>query len=329
MTRGSLPEATHPALRALATRRIDGRDGRPEYDAISILTQVGPPPELADRLWRIAHDPAQTSYLQHVSVRALARLPADETGLDALVRAELEAALAVPDLPRFALAAAVGFARGLPAAFELAERALADFGPARPEDLRMLAALADCADGLATAGRLSETFLREALGQPGTYRCAIAARLALRRKLQEPEAEALAAVFASDDPTCATEAACALLGHGTIGPDHADLLTIAARAPLALRSELLVRMRFRGAPVRDLWPLIEPLLLSADRDVTEPFHNLSYDFNKEGMGETLRALVPRVVDPELRMDIEELFAREIDSYWEDAEDEEEEEKDIG
>jgi hypothetical protein len=329
MTRGAIPEASHDALRALAVRRImrkggvtgEDPDESPEYDAISILTHVGPPPELADFLWRIARDPAAKSYLQHVSMRALARLPPDEAGLDAVVQAELEAAMAASDLPRFALAAAVGFARKLPAAFALTEGALAELGPAPPEDLRKLTALADCVEAIAKEGRLPDTFMREALGQPGTYRCAIAARLAQRRKLQEPEVEALTAVFAGNDPTCAAEAACALLGHGTIPPEHAELLGVAERAPLALRSDLLFRMRIRGAPLDGLWPMIEPLLLSADPDVTSPFHHMAYDFNKEGMAEQLRALLPRVVDPELRMDIEELFEREGDDYWEDADDE--------
>jgi HEAT repeat protein len=327
MTRGAIPEVSHPGLRALATRRIlrtgtnGDEDESPEYDAISIFAHVGPPPEVADRLWRVACGPSEKTYLQHVSVRALALLPPDEAGLDAVVRAEMEAAMAAPDLPRFALAAAVGFARKLPAAFALTDRALAELGPGRPEDLQVLGALADCVEAIATAGRLPEAFMREALGQPGTYLCAIAARLAQRRKLQEPEAEALAAVFAGDDPTCAAEAACALLGHGTVTPEHPELLGIAARAPLAQRSELLFRMRIRGAPLRDLWPQIEPLLLSADPDVTSPFHHFAYDFGKEGMAEELRVLLPRVVDPELRMDIEELFAREGDGYWEDADDE--------
>ena len=56
--------------------------------------------------------------------------------------------------------------------------------------------------------------------------------------------------------------------------------------------------------------------------MTSPLHHMAYDFNKEGKAEELRALLPRVVDPELRMDIEELFDREGDDYWEDAPDEE-------
>jgi hypothetical protein len=332
-TRGAIPEASHAALRALAERRFmrprrrggevsDGTtDEGPDYDAISILAHVGPPPELADRLWRIACDPAEKSYLQHVAMRALARLPPDEAGLDAVVQAELQAAMAASDLPRFALAAAVGFARKLPATYELTERALAELGPAPPEDLRKLTALAECVEATAKEGRLPETFLREALGQPGTYRCAVAARVAQRRKLQEPEVEALAAVFAGSDPTCAAEAACALLSHGTVTPEQPELLAVAERAPAALRSELLFRMRIRGASLDILWPMFEPLMLSADPDVTSPLHHMAYDFNKEGKGEQLRALLPRVVDPELRMDIEELLERDGDDYWEDADEE--------
>jgi hypothetical protein len=320
LSRGGLPESTYPALRATAARRIDGTDETPQYDAIAILAHVVPPPELADRLWRMACNPAEASFLRYISVRALAVVPAGDGRLDAAVRAEMDAAMAAGDLPRFALAAAVGFGRKLPEASALTERALAERGDAPPEDTRVISALADCVEALGAAGHLSDTFLLEALGRPGTYRCAVAARLAQRRKLKDSELEALGVVFRGPDPACAAEAACALLGHSTIGPESPELLPVAARAPEPLRAELLFRMRIRGAPLRELWPMIEPLLVSPNPEVTEPFQNLSYDFEKEGMGQEMRALLPRVVDEDLRMEIEDLVSRDGDTYWQDQAD---------
>jgi hypothetical protein len=317
LTDSKIPEDAHPALRALATRHLTGADRKPEYDAIAILAHVGPPPELVERLWRMARDPAEAFYIHSIAVRALARVPADDAGLDQAVLDEMDAAFAAPDLPRFALAAAVGFARGLPAATALTERALAEIGPARPDDPRVLGALADCVEGLSTAGRLPDTFVSEALGRPGTYLFAVAARFMLRRKLEEPQAEALRAALAGDDPACAAEAACTLLGQGIIAPELPELPGVAARAPLMLRAELIYKMWGRGASLRDLWHLLAPLLVSADRDVTEPLRHLSYHLEKSGLQDELRALLPRVVDPELRLDIEDVFARAPDDYWQD------------
>ena len=320
LSRGGLPESTYPALRATASLRIEGTDETPTYDAISILAHVGPPLELLDRLWRMAYDPSEISYMRNVSVRALARAPADATDLDAAVRAEMEAAIDAADVPRFALAAAVGFARKLPEATALTQRALLEHGPARPENPRVIAALADCVAELSSAGSVPDTFLLEALSQPATYRCAVAARLAQRRKLQEPELAALGVVFQGEDPACAAEAACALLGHGTITPDHADLLAVAGRAPDMLCAELLFRMRVRGAALPDLWPLMAPLLVSADPEVTDPFQHFAYEFEKEGLGEQVRALLPQIVDPVLRSEVEDVLARTAERFWKDYED---------
>jgi hypothetical protein len=312
-----IPESVYPALRAAATRYVTSAKDKPDYDALAILAHVGPPSELTDRLWRMACDPAEASYFRNVAGRALARIPADDAGLNAAVLAEIEAAFAAPDLPRFARAVAVGFGRGLPAAAELTERVLVDHGPARPDDHRVVAALADCVECLATAGRLSDGFWHEALGQPGTYLRAVAARLSIRRKLPESEVAALQAALAGDDPTCAAEAACVLLGQGIIDIQHAELPAIAARAPLVLRAELIFKMQGRGSSLRDLWSLLEPCLVSPDPAVTEPLRYLSHHFDKNGLQEDLRKILPQVVDPELRLDIEDIFAREGESYWKD------------
>ncbi|HWN69381.1 MAG TPA: hypothetical protein VNM90_17190, partial [Haliangium sp.] len=317
---GAIPEVAYSGLRAAGARRCVIPDEKPAYDALAILAHVGPPPELCDRLWRMARDPAERSYHRDAVVRALARLPEESGQLDEDVQAEMEAALAGSDLPRFTRAAAVAFGRKLPAAIVLTERVLGEYGPARAEDPRVITALATCVEALAAAGRLPDTFVREALARPGTYLCAVAVRHVRQRKFLGPDADTLVALLAGNDPVCAAEAACALLGHGLIGPEHARLFTIAVRAPSALRAELISALRFRGASWSALWPLLEPLLGSGDQDVIEPLLYLAHELDREGLPEKLRAHLPRVQDPELRTAIVDIFAREGRWYWRDRED---------
>jgi hypothetical protein len=170
MMDGHIPEAAYPVVRVAMARHCANPDVRSEYNVLTILAHVGASPELpelSDRLWRTACDPAQREYCRGAAARALAHLRTGGGHLDAAVQAEMEAALAVSDLPRFARAAVVGLGFELSAAFALTERVLDELGPARPEDARVTGALAACVEALATAGRLPDTFLTEALAGPG------------------------------------------------------------------------------------------------------------------------------------------------------------------
>jgi hypothetical protein len=315
-----MPESTHPILRTGVARRCASPDERLEFDTLEILARLGVPseqPEAIDRLWRMARDPAASGYQRQAAARAFARSAAEIGHLDTAVQAEMEAALAVPDLPRFSRAAVVGLGRALPGATALTERVLDELGPARPEDARVIAALADCVEALAAAGQLSDTFLGKALRQPGTYLCAAAARYARRHKFLGPDADTLAALLAGDDPACAAEAACALLGHGLIDATHPGLFAIATRVPAVLRAEMVSFLRLRGASWSSLWPLMEPLLISGDPDVTAELLALSHELDREGLPEKLRPLLPQILDRELRRDIVDIFAREGTWYWRD------------
>jgi hypothetical protein len=308
-------------LRAAASRRLVDTPERAEFDVIMILSRIGPPPEIADRLWAIARDAAQPSFVREVTVQALAHLPAGDGRLDAAVQAEMDAALAERDVPRFARAALAAFGRKLPTAAALTEHALRTFGAERPEDPEVIGALTECIGALAHVDRVPDALLLDALARPGTYLCAAAARYARMSKRRPVVAASLEPVLASGDPACAAEAACTMLSHETIPVGRPELPAIAARAPLALRSELVFMMRMRGAALTDLWPLLEPILVSPDPAVTEPVMHITHEFSEEGLDDKLRALLPRVVDPDLRMDIMDLVLRDEDTYWEDVIDE--------
>ncbi len=317
LTKGLVPEANHAGLRAAAARRLLETGERAEFDVISILSRLGPPPEAADRLWEVARDAAQSSFFREITVRALAHLPPGDGRLDAAVEAEMEASLAVPDLPRFARAAVAGFGRKLPAAITLTERALDVHGPGRAEDPAVIIALTTCLEELTAMDRVSDERLLEALARPGTNLCASAARYSRQNKRRPAVVEALGAVLTCDDPVCAAEAACSMLSHETIPADRPGLFAIATSAPLVLRAELVFMMRMRGAELSGLWPLMGPILVSPDPEVTEPIIHIIHEFSKAGLDDQLRAVLPGVVDQELRADILDLVLRDEDTYWED------------
>jgi hypothetical protein len=124
-------------------------------------------------------------------------------------------------------------------------------------------------------------------------------------------------LLAGDDLICAAEAACTLLAHCLIDATHPRLFAIAARVPAVLRAELISLLRFRGASWSSLWPLLEPLLVSGDPEVTVPLVHLAHEFNRDGLPEKLLPLLPWVQDPDLRTAIVDIFACEGRWYWRD------------
>jgi hypothetical protein len=317
VTSGAISEAAYPRLRAAAVHHWSDTDKWTRKFVLAIIAHIGPPHELDERHWQVALDPAESGGMRAAAARALARLPAGDERRDAAVLAKMEGAYAMPDMPRFARAAAVGFACALPAAFDLAERALAEVGATRPEDPLVIAALAACVEGLTAAGRLSDNFVIEALGRPGTYLCAAAARHARSHAVQTSEAEVLFTVLGGDDPVCAAEAALTLVSGGAMSPHHPALFGIARRAPRAPRAWLVHMMRSRGASWSYLWPLLEPLLSSTDPAVHDALYCMSSKFTSEGLPKKLRPLLSRVLDPALRRHLERTLAWGNDGYWKD------------
>jgi hypothetical protein len=323
LRKGEVPEAAFPALRAAATRRFAEERGSSlqdafgRHDALVILARIGASVDLAPRLWSVVQDPRVPDYVRAEAANALTTLPEGEAHIDGAALAELSGALAAPDLVRFARAAVFCLRRKLPAAIELTERALAEHGVARPDDPAILDALDTCAGELDRLGRLAPGWAREALGQPGTYASCIAARRSWTDATPETQS-ALKQALATGAPAAAAEAAIALLRQHAIDPQDEELCAVAARAPLAVRSELIYTLLYWDAPARRLWPLLEEILVSADPSVAGSHRSSIHTLSRGEMREELRALIPRVVDPGLRQEIEACFALGGESsYWED------------
>jgi len=319
-----LPEAAFPALRAAAVRRFTEASEGVEYGVLNILAKVGAPCELFERLWSIARDADEESFIRHGAVNALASLPMSEAELGGAIIAEMEAALAARELSRFARAAAAGVRCRLPSAALLVERALDHYGPLPEADVSLTDALETCALELFRDAGPPEGWMARALGRPGTHGFAIAARRAGRQAMVA-FVPTLREALSSDLPAAAAEAAAALVEMRAIEVEDPQLAAIAARSPLALRAELLWAMLFAKASPVGLWPLIEEILISADPDVSGRFHHMMFTLGRGGVAEELRAVRPRVLDPVLCEDLDEWLDLESEDeeeeYWKDEEDE--------
>jgi hypothetical protein len=302
-----IPESAFPELRAAAARRFNATIGRTGYYTLKLLEKLGAPPELVASIWALSQDQTEDHFIRSTAGDVLASLPENGAGLDEVVIAEMTAALAIPDLPRFARAAAVGVGRKIPAAVAMALDALAEHGRGPAETPSIVDALEMCFIALLAVAQIPEGWVDEALSRPGTRAFAIAAR----RTWMEPTPDRrriLREALSNGDPFTEAEAAVTLARLREIKANGAEVDRIVDLAPLAQRAELLWMMLHARVPMKRLWPLLEDVLVSPDPEVTERFHHSIHAIAyKKKMGSRLRALLPRIVDPVLRDAVELLF----------------------
>ena len=114
----------------------------------------------------------------------------------------------------------------------------------------------------------------------------------------------------------AAEAAIALLASDPPwNPRDRRLSSVLASAPPPERAELLSVMCVRGAPFASVAAHLEPLLTSSDPYVTEQMQGLLAWLKSPKLAPLLRQILSRVVDAELRSEIEEMLGEIPASYW--------------
>ena len=86
-------------------------------------------------------------------------------------------------------------------------------------------------------------------------------------------------------------------------------------APPHERAELLCVMCVRGSPFASVAPHLESLLTSADPYVTEQMQGILSWLKSPKLEPLLRQLMSRVVDADLRAEIEEQLGETPASYW--------------
>ena len=74
-------------------------------------------------------------------------------------------------------------------------------------------------------------------------------------------------------------------------------------------------MCVRGAPFALVAPHLEPLLTSSDARVTQTMQGVVSWLKSPKLEALLRQVLPRVVDAELRSEIEEHLGEQPPSYW--------------
>ena len=305
--RGTIgPESVGP-LRPLAAAHVASEDAGRVDDALRLLLQVGAPPDLLPRLIAIG----LTDDLGAFDARALVVAWPDRA-IDSGLVSEMALALAERDWTRLEHAAAMSLGRGSPAARVVAQRVLevAECEPSAAD------AAVECARHLKAAGALSDDWALSALARPDSPIFAVAA---LAWRGQGAVRTALDRALASRDRGCASAV------HAAIALLHAEpplslrdrrLSALLQAAPPAERASLIYAMCVHGASLSLVGEPLAELLASHDPEVTRSLLGLSAWLTSSRGRSLLRSALPRVVDPELRADIEDaLGMARLGSSW--------------
>jgi hypothetical protein len=231
--------------------------------------------------------------------------------IDARLASEMALALANRDWARLENAAWMALGRAAPAARVIAQRVL-EVAEHEPEAVD---AAVECARGLRQLGVLDDRWALGVIGRPESALFAVVAR-AWRRSNAVHAALEGALGSTARGGSSAAEAAMALLdGDPPFSVRDRRLPALLARAPLQQRAGLVFAMCVRGAPFSVVAPHLESLLTSSDACVTGSLVGVAIWLKSPKAHALLRSLLPRVVDAELRADIEEELGEPGAPFW--------------
>jgi hypothetical protein len=304
--RGAIPPEHCAPLRSLAARHVRSEDAGVIDDSLRLLALVGAPPELLDRALRLALDVDLASSAAHELVVAW-----PDRVVDARLASEMALAVAERDWARVQRAASVALGRGSPAARVIAQRVL----EIAEEDEEAVDAALECAHRLRAAGLLDDAWALGALARPESPIFTVAARAWRKSGAIRGALEAALGSPARGGVTQAEAAIALLWADPPLRPRDRRLAAVLAAAPLAKRAELVHAMCIHGAPLAQLAPHIEELLTSADAGVTQALIGIAHWLQSPKGHALLRTALPRVVDAELRADIEEELGACEAPYW--------------
>jgi hypothetical protein len=302
--RGVIDRADAGPLRELAAGHVRSEDSGRVDDSLRVLAMVAAPPEMLDRILAIAlEDDIGASEARALIVNW------PERAVDARLASEMALGLAGRDWARLHHASWMALERGAPAARVIAQRVLevAEHEPDAAD------AAVECARRLRDAGVLDQAWVLAALARPESPMFVVAAR-AWRRDATVSGSLETALTSPARGGVSAVQAAISLL-HGDPGlsPRDRRLVAVLDSVGPSQRAELVHAMCMHGAPLAIVGPKLEELLVSTDPKVTGPLVGVAGWLTSPRARALLRAALPRLVDAELRADIEESLAGN-DSY---------------
>jgi hypothetical protein len=298
-------EAAAP-LRELAARHVLSEDAGQIDDALRLLALVGAPAELLDRVMTLALDDDLGSW----EARKLIVAWPDRSS-DSRLTSDMAMALAERDWGRLENAAWMALGRGLPAARVIAMRVLEVI----EEDEGALGAAVACARGLREQGVLDDAWAAAALARPQSPLFVVAAR-AWRGSAGARAAFEAALGSPARNGASAAEAAVALLAaEPALGTRDRRLAAVLSAAPPLERADLVAMMCVRGATFAQVAAHLDGLLTSSDEAVTERMQGVVAWLKSPKLDPLLRHALPRIVDAELRTEIEQQLGEEPASYW--------------
>jgi hypothetical protein len=304
--RGVVARDRAAPLRELAARHVLSEDAGQIDDSLRLLTLVGAPAELLDRVMALALDDDLGSW----EARKLIVAWPDRSS-DARLTSDMALALAEHDWAKLENAAWMALGRGAPAARVIAQRVL----EVVEEEEGALDAAVACARGLREQGSLDDAWALAALARPESPVFLVATRVWRGSPAMREAFEASLSSRARGG-AAAAEAALALLAcEPPPSPRDRRLSAVLAAAPAVERAELLSMMLIRGASFGHVAPYLDELFTSADEEVTQRMQGVLAWLKSPKLEALLRQILPRVVDQELRAEIEERLGEQPASYW--------------
>jgi hypothetical protein len=302
--RGVIRREHAEPLRALAARQVSSEDAGRVDDALRVLAMLGAPPDLLERILALALD----DEIGASEARALV-ISWPDRAIDARLASEMALALAGRDWTRLRYAAWMALDRGAPAARVIAQRVL----EVAERESEAVDAAVECARRLREAGVLDEAWVLGALARPASPIFAVAARAWRRDPGVRASLESAMASTARGGASAVQAAISLLHGEPGLSPRDRRLGAVLASAAPPQRAELVHAMCMHGAPLAVVASHLEELLVSSDPNVSGALLGIAVWLKSSKARALLRSLLPRIVDLELRTDIEDALATH-DSY---------------
>jgi hypothetical protein len=304
--RGVIAREHAAPLRALASKHVSSEDAGQLDDSLRLLELVGAPFELLDRVLALGLDDDLGAWEARKLIVAW-----PDRSIDARLASEMAMALADRDWARLQNAAWMALGRRAPAACVIAQRVL----EVAEADEEATEAAVECARGLRSLGRLEDSWALAALSQPQSAIFAVVARAWRKSSVVRGALEAALASPARAGSSAAEAAVALLDGDPPLSPRDRRLPIVLAGAPPHQRAALVFTMCVKGTPFAVVAPHLESLLTSSDARVTSALVGVAVWLKSPKAHALLRAVLPRVVDAELRADIEEELGEPVTPFW--------------